>query len=358
MNILLLSAWFDAQYRVMRCAAVAGGGDITIAGQNDARVPALSRYCKRFVPLYFEEDARAGAANIDAIAHRHGIGLVMPSDAPTTRYLSVIAPHLVTPHFPVPHTAAFDRLVSKDRFMELCAELNVPHPRGQMFDDRADVEAALARGDLRLPAMAKPLDDSGGAGVKLVTPENAHTVLAAIDYAPVLIQDFMAGEDWSITVFCRNGAITKQVVYTHPNDVFRFAPQPALENITARIVQTMNLSGVINFDARIAPDGKVWMIECNPRFYFNMDVAMVAGLNFADINDATASVPDCEISIPRASMAGLLRMKWPSANDRKMLLHWLADPLIFALVAVGYHRSGGDRWLERWAVARKTPERV
>ena len=85
---------------------------------------------------------------------------------------------------------------------------------------------------------------------------------------------------------------------------------------------------------------------------------MVAGLNFADMNDATASVPDCEISIPRASMAGLLRMKWPSANDRKMLLHWLADPLIFALVAMGYHRSGGGRWLERWAVARKTPERV
>lgn len=347
MNILQLSSWFGAQYRVLRCAA-AGGGEITVAGPEGARALAKSRYCKRFVPLSFEGAACATAADIDTYARRYNIDLVIPSDAVTTRFLSTIAKDLQTPHFPVPETAAFDRLVSKDRFMKLCAELDVPHPRGEMFERREDVQMALAQGRLHLPAMAKPVNLSGGTGVTLITQENSRQALAAIDYAPVLMQDFIVGEDLSITVFCRDGEITKQVVFSHPHGVFRFIRQPELEAITAYIVKTMNLSGVINFDARIAADNKVWMIECNPRFYFNMDVAMVAGVNFARLDDLTPNVPPCEIKVPQASFADFLRMRFPSANDRKMLRHWISDPVILALVIMGYqpywHMFGHGLW--------------
>jgi hypothetical protein len=85
------------------------------------------------------------------------------------------------------------------------------------------------------------------------------------------------------------------------------------------------------------------MIECNPRFTFNMDVAMVAGLNFADWSEPASGVRQLtaqKIRIPNALIRAFLQFRGPSAADLRMLVHWLKDPLVFALVALGYQQ----RW--------------
>ena len=111
----------------------------------------------------------------------------------------------------------------------------------------------------------------------------------------------------------------------------------------------------INFDARIDNDGNVWLIECNPRFYFNMDVAMVAGLNFADLaNSSGRSIEDQTIRIPQALLRDLLKLELPTSSDLKMLGHWLRDPLMFALVALGYQRKWRAPWFEKVIAGHKS----
>jgi hypothetical protein len=74
-----------------------------------------------------------------------------------------------------------------------------------------------------------------------------------------------------------------------------------------------------------------------------MDVAMVAGLNFADWSEAPSGARGLTaqtIRVPKALVRALLQLCPPRAADLRMLLHWLKDPLVFALVAIGYQQ----RW--------------
>ena len=341
-RVLLLAAGFSAQYRVLRCAA-ALPADVHVLGTGSARSLSLSRYCRSFQEIDFgsAEEISVSAARIDEVASRLGVELILPSDASTTRFLIRARPHLATPCFVLPDLETFDALATKDRFRSLCRELGVAHPHTILLDDREDLLAELEAGRIALPAVLKPVNLAGGIGVLRIDHHDAVGKASSVDYSPVLVQEYVEGVDRSITVFCEHGRVTKRIVYTHPDGVFQFLREPALERIVEDIAARLKLSGVFNFDARIDARGKVWMLECNPRFFFNMDVAMVAGLNFAEAGRAQPSARDQQIRIPRALLAALLAFRTPNASDWKLLVHWLKDPLMFALVSCGYKRKPG-----------------
>ena len=114
----------------------------------------------------------------------------------------------------------------------------------------------------------------------------------------------------------------------------------------------------------------MWLLECNPRFFFTMDAAMVAGANFAKIETANGvkshfsrieagpdgpviTVADGQLRQPEALLKNLLRGRLPNRMDRKMLAHWLRDPLYFGLAVAGYKRRWNSRALENLLVSRK-----
>lgn len=358
-NVLLLASAFGAPYRVLRSAAALPAA-VHVLGCGTARSLRLSRFCRSYRYFPFEEfkddaaDLVAAAAYIDGYARARNISRIFPADALTTRFLIRLRPLLTTPCFPLPDLAAFDALATKDRFGAFCREEDLAHPREEVFASREDLLAALQTGRLRFPAVFKPLDRAGSIGVRIVDKQNAYEAALSIDYAPVLVQDFVEGEDRSITVFCREGHVLRQAVYCHPNGDFRFLREIGFERLVARIAYRLKLTGVFNFDARVDHGGKTWLIECNPRFFFNMDVATVVGMNFADTEAVEPkSIPDCDICIPDALLAQLLRGRSPRRQDWRMLRHWLKDPLVFALVSCGYQRKWNASWLEDALVATR-----
>ena len=282
------------------------------------------------------------AAQIDAHARDRGAELILAGDAATTRLLVQSRPHLATPCYPLPELEAFDALATKDRFAALCRTLRICHPRSQVFECSGDLLAAVNARKLGYPAVLKPLNRAGGIGVIEIEAANARSIAAGISYAPILVQEFIAGEDRSITVFCQRGRVLRQATYTHPDGCFRFMREPALERIVAEIACAMKLSGIFNFDARIDGLGRVWMLECNPRVFFNIDVAMVAGMNFissvTECGDAPETLADAEVRIPPATLANLMRGSLPTSADWRMLRHWLRDPVMLLRCACG-HRS-------------------
>jgi hypothetical protein len=61
----------------------------------------------------------------------------------------------------------------------------------------------------------------------------------------------------------------------------------------ARIAAHVGAEGVYNFDMIAADDGKLYYLECNPRFFYKINLSMLAGINFVALgleNDA-GSVP-------------------------------------------------------------------
>ena len=220
-GILLLAQSHQAPYRVMRCAA-ATGAKVYLFATNDAHSLAVSRYCAGYRAFAFDTMPAdvAAAAEIDDFCRKHGIDMVLPADAIATRFLGCIRAELETPVFPIPDTATFDQLATKDRFMEFCRARNIRHPEGHILANREALIAAIKNDCIRLPAILKPINRWGSVGVIKIDRDNALEIAQTIDYAPVLVQDFIEGEDRSISIFARNGVVTKQVTYCYPDAAF------------------------------------------------------------------------------------------------------------------------------------------
>ncbi|HEY7977133.1 MAG TPA: ATP-grasp domain-containing protein [Rhizomicrobium sp.] len=370
-NILLLAQSFQAPYRVMRCAA-ALGAKIFLFCNDEARSLAVSKFCAGYRDFTFEPEPvpEAAAAEIETFCRAHKIDMILPADAIATRLLARARHLLTTPVFPIPDLATFDQLVTKDRFMEFCRANDVRHPEGHILANREALIAAIKNGCIKLPAILKPINRWGSVGVVKIDESNALQIASTIDYAPVLVQDFIEGVDRSISIFARNGVVQKQVTYCYPNNEFTFQREPELAHIVGEIAKKLKLDGVFNFDARIEADGTVWLLECNPRFFFTMDAAMIAGANFAKIETASGpqshfaklqagpdgpviTVADGELRQPEALLKHVLRGRIPNAMDWKMLAHWLRDPIYFGLAVAGYKRRWNSRFIERLLVARK-----
>jgi biotin carboxylase len=370
-NILMLAQSFQAPYRVMRCAA-AMGAKVFLFCNDDARSLALSRFCAGYKDFTFEPEPapEAAAREIESFCRKHKIDMILPADAIATRLLARARHLLKTPVFPIPDLATFDQLVTKDRFMEFCRANGIRHPEGHILANREALIAAIKNGCIKLPAILKPINRWGSVGVVKIDEANALEIASTIDYAPVLVQDYIEGVDRSISIFARKGTVTKQVTYCYPNNEFTFQREPELARIVGEISADLKLDGVFNFDARIEADGTVWLLECNPRFFFTMDAAMVAGANFAKIETVACAsshyarleagpdgpvitVADGQLRQPEALLKHVLRGNMPNAMDRKMLAHWLRDPIYFFLAVAGYKRRWNSALLERFFIGRK-----
>jgi ATP-grasp in the biosynthetic pathway with Ter operon len=357
-RILLLAHSHQAPYRVLRCAAALGAKVYVFAGPG-ARALAGSRYCAGLRDFAFDPAPHpdVAAARIEAFAQSKAIEMILPADAVTTRFLAGIRARLATPVFPIPDLATFDALATKDRFMDFCRAHDIRHPAGRLLANREALGAALANDCIALPSVLKPIDRWGSVGVVKIDESNARATIAKIDYAPILVQDYIEGEDRSISVLCRGGRVVKRVTYCYPDGAFTFAAEPELARIASDIARELRLDGVFNFDARIEAGGTVWLLECNPRFFFTMDAAMIAGANFVrieDRGDEIVSVADGALRQPEALLKHLRRGRAPNARDLAMLIHWLKDPLYFTLAVAGYKRRWNSPRLENWLAARKT----
>ncbi len=109
-----------------------------------------------------------------------------------------------------------------------------------------------------------------------------------------------------------------------------------------KIVSHLAFDGVIGFDIRESPSG-FFFLECNPRFWYNMDIAMVAGLNLVSIGlepaasgRPVAEIAACSIAAPARLPAELLRFKLTSAPDRALVRYLAADIGMAACTAASF----------------------
>jgi predicted ATP-grasp superfamily ATP-dependent carboligase len=264
--------------------------------------------------------------------------MVLPGDGKTTRLLSGLRDRLAAPCFPMPDAPTFDTLNNKASFMALCGTLGVPHPASRVVSKR-ELTELLRHGALPLPAIAKPLELYGRLGVVKLEPNDGAAAVARIDYEPILVQDFIEGRDVCISLFCRRGAVLAEIAYVRRRATFHHLHLPELSAAARRIAAHFAYDGVLAFDGRLDPDGRfAGFIECNPRFWYNMDVAMVAGINFVGLGMAQAPRPDAatlrvegkSVRLPKAFLADAITPWRLSLDDFRMLKYALLDPVPLA----------------------------
>jgi predicted ATP-grasp superfamily ATP-dependent carboligase len=337
MNGLMLAFAFTLPYHVMRAAAAAGL-KVHVLGDGASRGLKTSRFCRSYRETRFVGDPEALLAEIGDVVRDHAIDLVIPSDDVATRLLAALRGRVPARCINVPNLDTFDLLNDKGRFTDFCRDNGVSAPQGWLFATVDDLRAALARRDIALPITVKPTNRSGGVGVFHIREPGQLPQVEAIDYAPVLVQRHIRGESVSITALCDDGRITAHVAQQRDAARFRvFADADLLAEIS-RLVALTRYDGTANFDAiRCDEDGRYYLVECNPRFWYSIYLVMIAGLNFVELSRAPPrSVPaTLDGGEFRLSLRQILSRPWRAGRlDWKFIRYCLGDPLPFLLQRV------------------------
>lgn len=314
-------------YRVLRCAARVFD-EVHVLGTAGAGTLEKSRLCATYTPHPRDEFTPEDVAAINLLCRRLEIEYLLPGDDATTEFLAGRSGELVARAFPLPAAPVFRMLNDKAGFMRLCAELDLPAPATGLYSSKQQLDEAVDSGRLTYPFVVKPLNLSGGRGVVKVVSK---AVLREVDYEPLIAQDYVEGRELSAFYLCRRGRILAEVGYYHDKHFVTFVRNEAVRRAAGRIVEHLQYDGVIGFDVMERADRSIALLECNPRFWYNMNYAMLAGLNFvemgfADEDEVTRHVEHGtripRIHSPRSILTSALR----HAAFWRVLRYRLSDP--------------------------------
>ena len=336
LRILLVCQLFTLPYRVLRVAKAAGA-EVVVLGNAPSKGLRYSRYCDRYIssPVCFDGSADPNvAAEINRICVDEKIDCVLPGDCPCTRTLIGVRDQLCVPCFPLPDLETFDLLNDKWRFTNLCRELGIRHPHSSLLANPSELAAELARGHITAPLIVKPLSMDSGHGVFRLDPPNASDVAKRISYAPILQQDYIDGIDIGASIYCVAGEIRGWIIHkVERATYFTFHDASVLADLR-KIAAKLRLNGIYNFDMRLARNADIYFLECNPRFYYKMNLTMLAGLNFIDFGlpgawepQATFLPSGTDVRMPKALLAALPTPLRITRRDLACLWHVWSDPL-------------------------------
>ena len=338
---LILASGFRLQYRVLRCAAMCFS-KVYVLGESEAMTLRLSTACAGVFAYKrsFAGMDPAAIGEINALCKKLSIDFVLPSCAETTRFLAAYGRQLTTPHFPVPSQQVFDALDDKWRFAALCEHLGLPHPKTACFADYPELLNAAQGGCLTFPMIIKPLRMWGSFGVMKI--DSLAQMPNEVEYRPILAENYIPGRDFCAFFLCREGRVSRTVSYARSERGVAFGSHPDVDRYARVLIERLGYSGVIGFDVRQEPDGSIHFIECNPRFWYRMELASIVGLNFIEAGCSqeppVAPQPLASDGIVLPSPRGLLRSlfrPWRLNRHDVGLLKYLArDPLINARMAV------------------------
>jgi D-aspartate ligase len=205
--------------------------------------------------------------------------------------------------FVIAEPTLVEDLVDKARFQVLAERLGLPVPPTRRL--RPAEGSTHADLDLRFPLIIKPLrrrdrDEPwvpiGGSAkaLRIDTPAALRDLWPRLAAAPmdVLAQELIPGpetciESYHVYVDEQGeivGEFTGQKIRTYPvecghSTALVITDTADVQAIGRELVQRLNLRGVAKFDFKRGPDGKLYLLEVNPRFNLWHHPGAIAGVN-------------------------------------------------------------------------------
>jgi biotin carboxylase len=269
------------------------------------------------------------------------IGVVMAADVDGLATIDAIRERLLPPVYPMPARGVLEMLDDKWAFYQYAAGLGLNLPPTIAFSGRNSIDAVRVARDIGFPAVIKPVKGFAGRGFTLVPSASGLADAMAADdgrTGAVVVQRFIAGRDIGLAVLACGGEMKAAATfYCTPYDGAEFADMPDFAGIGRRIVSDTGYNGIANFDARLDEHGRIWLLECNPRFFMRLTASRFCGLDFLKLGlpGSVFSPPMVAVGTYYArrdmiSMRGLARLfsgQLPPRLALKSLGEILADPL-------------------------------
>jgi predicted ATP-grasp superfamily ATP-dependent carboligase len=255
--------------------------------------------------------------------------------------------------FIIPDAELVEDLVDKARYQDLAARLDIPVPRALRLASRDDFPNDLG---FPFPVVVKPLTRHHGTWRRFAQTKakhiederelrELHAQLAGSDLA-VLVQEVVPGpEDRVLSYHCYvdatgeiAGEFTDRKLRTYPK-VYGYSTAIEITNcadvreIGVELTHLLGLrSAVAKFDFKRAPDGRLILLEVNPRFNLVHHPGALAGVN-----------------LPALVYADLVGLPRPAASLRRSGVTW-CNPAHDRQAAAAWHIPW-LRWLKMVATS-------
>ncbi|MFN2570962.1 MAG: GNAT family N-acetyltransferase [Gemmatimonadales bacterium] len=205
--------------------------------------------------------------------------------------------------FIVPDAELVEQFVDKSRFQQLAARLDLPVPKARVIAPGDALPGLAENFGLAFPIILKPLVRVPARWEPLAGPGKAMSVDTLADLRAlwprimaanlqILAQELVPGDETSIEsyhVYVDErgnivGEFAGKKVRTRPAS---YGDSTALETSNApdvlalgrTLVKRLKFRGVAKFDFKRAPDGRLRLLEVNPRFNLWHHLGAVAGVN-------------------------------------------------------------------------------
>lgn len=285
------------------CAGLTGEYEIVVVG-NVERNQTIQHhpYCAKFIDLKNElkvdTDTQALAEELAQIIHDESIDILLPVSISCCMIIDrhkELFDHKVA-ITPYPTKESVDLLDDKYSFYLFCKENGIAHPESVLMNNSAEINAAQP--GVSYPLLIKPILGQGGFDTLVFVHNQAemNDFLARPKdkregYFPALLQEFFEGQDIDVNGLSQDGKILASSVmetefYDKDIDLnfTSFVKNDEVLELGERILKISKYSGPTNIDMRIrASDGKLMLIEVNPRYWARVHVSLMDGMNFLDI---------------------------------------------------------------------------
>jgi len=226
----------------------------------------------------------------------HMIDIVVPMNDDSARFLSMYKNEFINNiSCTIPDFDIFIKGYDKNSLMNICNELNLPHP------NTADLEILSLEKSIEItgiPAIVKPNNTTGGRGMKIINSlEELRNVYPEIreNYGPCHMQKYISsgGNQFKIQIFTDQ----KEIIISTVMKKVRYYPEkggssacsvtvnrPDLVEQARRILKKIKWVGFADFDMIEDPeDGAVKFMEMNPRVPACIRASFVSGVDYAEI---------------------------------------------------------------------------
>ena len=286
LNILLLAGSGALNLKVVYCLNAIDNIKVHICSSTPDNLVKFSRYKEHFFHLPWIEKPESCIANIKQYCIDNKINIIIPGDVNATAFLFEHQNSFPAAIFPCCSKDMLDQLDNKWRFAKTLLSNHIRTPKTLLLTNKQTIKSITD--SISFPIMVKPIYGESSHGVVLV--ENQKELMQHLEgnsqYAqlPLIVQEYIPGIDIDLSFIAKEGKILISDVQRWLNeDELSFEANAEVSQLSKDIVCAFNYSGVGHFDMRLSSvDNLVYVIECNPRFWFSITAAMAQGLNFVE----------------------------------------------------------------------------
>jgi D-aspartate ligase len=229
------------------------------------------------------------------VRKKRAIDLCMPVDTNSIYYFAQCREQAETlaKLSMIESTHTFRTVWDKGLLADFLLNHHLPHPYTITSREQFEKEGS----SLGFPVLIKPRLAGGGTGIEKFTERAA--LLEKIGEEPLffehyIIQQYVDGGDIDCSVLCKDGRILAYTIQKglyasalesfQAPDAIEFLHHPEVLQVTSELMAALGWNGVAHVDLRRQDgDGRIVVIEVNPRFWGSLEGSLHAGVNFAQL---------------------------------------------------------------------------